>query len=208
MNITDLYYDFAVGEYPEDSAEYTRTKLLLDYLKDAGLNIKEIVNLIINEFPNKEYLTPSDLPNNLWGNSLIERDKFYFHKELQVISPASTWDEVKPFYLEMKIRYTEKDILDYFCKVGNVNREWINEDKEIGSIKYLLKQYDKFNFMSPVDYLLHLIDYAASQGIKMNSIYDICEFELDCAEYLDSDTKNAKAYNKNKVIWRMDVCGL
>lgn len=209
MDLVNLYYDFIAGEYPENEEYYNRTSMLIEYLKDAGFKDNELTSLILNEMPNKDYLTVDDIPESAWNDSLLSKDVFYYHKELQVISPPSTWDEIKPFYLEMKIKYTVEDILNYFCSRCNVREEWLNKNKEIGSIKYLLESYSKFNFITPVDFLLHLIDYAASfEDTKYQSIYDICVHELECAEYLENDIKNAKLQKKNKVIWRTDACGI
>ena len=102
----------------------------------------------------------------------------------------------------MKISYTEKNIISYFNKVFSINSEWVNEDKEIGSIKYLLKKYEIFKFIEPVDYLLLLIDYVKAKGTKVYKIYDICNFEMEFAEILEVDIKSSVIRNKNTIIWR------
>ena len=180
--------------------------MLFDYLLESGcILVDDIVMNIITHFPNKEVLYPDDLPDNLWNDSLLERHTFYYHKELQILSPPPTWDKSFPFYIEMKIQYTIENILDYFSKTFNINKDWISREKEIGSIKYLLKEYKKFGFIESVDFILHLIDYVCSLGIKAKSIYDLRDYENDYAELLENDISNAKSCHKNKVIWRMDV---
>lgn len=201
MQLIDMYYNYVVGEIPEDNI-IAKTRLLFDYLSESGLSEKDLLINIINNFPNKDLLTPEDLPNSLWDNSLLERDTFYFHKNLQVISPPPTWDKCFPFYLEMKIQYDVNDILDYFLQTFNINSEWTNKEKEIGSIKYLLKDYKKYSFIKPVDFLLFLIDYAKSINPNIKSIYDLREYEIENAEYLLLDVENAKTIKKNKIIWR------
>lgn len=202
MQLINFYYDYVVGELPEDNNTITKTKLLFDYLSESGLSEKDLLITILNDFPNKDLLTPEDLPNSLWDNSLLERDKFYFHKELQIISPPPTWDECFPFYLEMKIQYTINNVLDYFVQTFNINSEWINKEKELGSIKYLLKDYKKYSFVEPIDFILHLIDYTKSISVNVNSIYDLREYEIETAEFLTLDVENAKTIKKNVVIWR------
>ena len=102
----------------------------------------------------------------------------------------------------MKIRYTLDDALDYFIRTTGVRGEWIARDREIGSIKYLLKEYKKFSFMEPIDFLLHLIDYCVANGNEINSIYDLRHQEVELAKALEIDITNAIAAGKNTVIWR------
>jgi hypothetical protein len=206
--LVNLYYNYVAGETPENENDYNYTKLLFDYLIESGLDKKEIILSVLEDFPNKEKLTIEDIPDNLWNNSLIRRNTFYYHPELQIISPPPTWDKCYPFYLEMKIKYTIEDILKYFIKRFKLNEEWVNKDKEIGSIKYLLNSYKKYNFIEPVDFILHLIDYVISIDVKVETIYDLTAYELQLADYLETDIENAKSKGKNKIIWRMDVCGI
>lgn len=202
MNLTDFYYDFNVGEYIEDEIKIKQTTNVLNHLKEAGFNDIEIVDLIIKDFDNKNSLSFEDLPDNLWDNSLIERNKFYYHKELQILSKAPTWDKYYPFYREMKIRYIEKDIMIYFNKEFNINKDLVNESQELGSIKYLLDKYNVFKFVSSLDFILMLIDYNKANGQKAYKIYDICNKAMEFAEILEIDIKNSVIKNKNTVIWR------
>lgn len=208
INLTNFYYDFVVGEYPENKADYIKTKMLFEYLLESGCSQKFLLTKIIAEFENKNSLTEEDIPDSLWEGSLLIRNKFYYHKELQILSPPPTWDNSYPFYIEMKIQYSIEDVLDYFIETFNINKDWINKEKELGSIKYLLNNYIKYGFIEPVDYLLHLIDYVKSLDCKISSIYDLRKYETECIEYLELDIANAKSSNKNKVIWRMSVCGI
>lgn len=201
MDLVNFYYEYN-GEYPEDKNHVAKTKAVIEHLKDCGYTEEQIIDIIIKEFPNAEYLDFNNIPTSLWENSLLKKDKFYFHKELQITSPPPTWDKSFPFFLEMKIFYSEKDILNYYVKTFNIRGEWVNEDKEIGSIKYLLNKYKMFSFIEPVDYILHLIDYAKSLDVKPNNFYDLCNYELELAEYLERDIKNANLQKKNKIVWR------
>lgn len=197
---TDYYYDFLVGEYPSDE-NYRTTSLTFDYLKDAGFNSQEICNIAC-DLPIADKITFDLLPDKLWDNSLIDRNKFYYHKELQILSPPPTWNETFPFYLEMKIRYTLDDLLDYFVRRAGVRQDWLNREKEIGSIKYLLNQYKKFKFMEPLDFLLHLIDFCIAKEVELNQIYDLTKYEIELAEFLEVDITNAVAQKKNVIVWR------
>ena len=204
VKLTNFYYDFVVGEQPEKINE--RTKLLFEHLSESGCTPKQLFGTIIEEFPNKDELTIEDIPDSLWEGSLIERNKFYYHKELQILSPPPTWDKSFPFYIEMKIQYSIEDALKYFIKQFKINESWMNKDKELGSIRYLLKDYKKYGFIEPVDFFLHIIDYVCSKGVKINSIYDLRDYELEYTQLLELDILNSKALKKNRVVWRMDVC--
>lgn len=197
----DFYFNFMIGEFPEDEEEYRKTANLFAYLEDSGITDGEIY-MITGMVKPKKFLTIDDIPTSLWDKSLLEKGKFYFHKELQIQSPPPTWDETFPFFLEIKIRYTLDDALDYFIKRSGIRESWVNRDKEIGSIKYLLKEYKKFDFMEPIDFFLHLIDYSVSANKELNSIYDLRDQEIELAKYLEIDMANAVANGKNKVVWR------
>lgn len=202
MNLINFYYGFNTGEYPENDSNIEKTEKLFNYLLDAGIAETEIVDLIIREFENKDFLSNIDIPSKLWDKSLLKQDTFYYHKDLQILSKPPTWDESFPFYREMKIRYNEQDILNYFSKTFSINDEWINKDKEIGSIKYLLNKYTMFSFIEPVDFILLLIDYVKSKERKIYKLYDICDFEIEFALILEIDVKNSILKNKNTIVWR------
>lgn len=208
MNFVNLYYDYIVGETPEDIIKINKTKLFFDYLLDAGCS-EHLILSNIQELPNKEYLDFNDIPNLFWDMSLIKQNKFYFHKELQIVSQPSSWDKSSPFYLEMKIRYTEEDIYYYFIKTFKLFNSLVNKDKSIGAIKFLLSEYDKYlvstnnsMYCSSLDLLLYLIDYVSSLGIKIVDFFQLRDYEVECFELFIDDFKNAVLNKKDKVIWR------
>ena len=206
QTLTDLYYSNAIGVYPSDEKEILKTKSFFEYLIEAGCSKQEIIELILFDLKNENHLTINSLPDKLWDNSLLDRDTFYYHNELQILSPAPTLTESFPFYLEMKIKYTEKDVLNYFIKTFNIKEKWIDEDKEIGAIKYLLNNYKKYDFVQPIDYLLSLIYYVAGfNNNKINTFFDLRNYELDFTEVFEKDIISAKEHNKNNIIYRIDV---
>lgn len=199
----DFYFNFMIGEYPEHEENYIKTANFFSYLKDSGITDGEIY-MITGLVKPKQVLTIDDIPDIIRKDSLLEKDKFYYHKELTITPPPPGWEveEDYKFYREIKIRYTLEDALDYFIKATGVRAEWVARDKEIGSIKYLLKEYKKFNFIEPIDFLLHLIDYSVSCGNEINTIYDLRHEEVELAKALEIDIANAVARGKNTVIWR------
>ena len=94
MNLIDFYYDFNVGESTENIKFLDKTNKLFNYLLEAGISENEIIDLIIREFDNKDYLTHEDLPDKLWDNSLLKRDTFYYHKDLEILSAASNMGRI------------------------------------------------------------------------------------------------------------------
>lgn len=199
----DFYFNFMIGEYPDNYEDYKKTCNFFNYLEESGLTDAEIY-MIIGLVRPKKILTIEDIPSQITKDSLIDFNKVYFHKELLIISPPPTWnnEDNYKFYKEIKVRYTLEDILNYFIKITNINKLWIATEKELGCIKYLLKEYKKFTFIEPIDFLLHLIDYAVSCNNDIKEIYDIRQYELELAELLEIDIKNAIANNKDKIIWR------
>ena len=198
--LLDVVYSLEEGT-PSEEIKH-KDENLLSYLWDAGVEPYMIANYALKVTTTNE-LSYNRLPEMLWEKSLLKRDTFYFHKELEILSPPSTWDEDKPFYLEMKIEYRINEALDYFLKSNKVREEWINRKKELGSLKFLLKEFEKYKFAEPIDFFLHLCDFAASKAEKnLQSIFDLNHYEVECAEYLEADIANARLQGKDKVIWR------
>lgn len=199
----DFYFNFLIGEFPEDVENYRKTSNFFQYLEDCGLSDGEIY-MVAGMVKPKMFLTIEDIPDKIKKDSLIEMDKYYFHKELIVTPPPPGWntEEDYQFYKEIKVRYTLEDVLDYFIKATGTRADWIARDKEIGSIKYLLKEYKKFKFIEPVDFILHLIDYCVSSNDEINTIYDLRNKEIELAEALEIDIANAVARGKHLTIWR------
>lgn len=199
----DFYFNFLIGEYPDNHEIYKKTANFFQYLEDSGLSEGEIY-MVAGMVKPKEVLTIDDIPSKITKDSIIDRNKCYYHKELIITPPPPGWDcdEDYKFYKEIKVRYSLEDVLDYFIKATGVRAEWVARDKELGSIKYLLKEYAKFNFIEPIDFLLHLIDYSVSCGNEINTIYDLRHQEIELATALEIDIANAVARGKDKAIWR------
>ena len=200
LETLDVMYSLEEGAPSEEDKH--KDEDILNHLWDAGVAPYMIVNYALKVNTTNE-LDYEKLPEILWEDSLLKRDTFYFHKELEILSPPSTWDEDKPFYLEMKIQYSIDEALDYFLKSNKVREEWISRKKELGSLKFLLKEFEKYKFAEPIDFFLHLCDFAASKAEKnLQSIFDLNHYEIECAEYLEADVANAKLQGKDKVVWR------
>lgn len=207
MNFEEYFYNFIIGTYPEDEVILLNNKAVIEYITESGLNKKEIIQ-VLNEMPLRESceIFVEDIQDKWWDNSLLERDKFYFHKELQITPPPPNLEDDFYDYKEIKIKYTHEDVLNYFYNIFNIKEEWISIYKDLGAVKWILDDYKKFSFTTPVDMLLHLIDYVHAIGDKkITNIYQLSAHEIEFASYFEDDVKNAKSQHKDKVLWRIDA---
>lgn len=205
MELLDFYY-YNLGEEPKE-LERTITDNTFSYLKDNGYTENQIIELI-KDLPPTMTLTPSDLPDKLWEGSLVKRDVFYYHSELHITSPAPYWDLENDrivssrFFLEMRIKYTVKDLIAYYYKKFPNDISLIDNKKDVGTMEYLLKKYSKVSFIEPIDFILYLIDEAADSGSEVNDMIELKRFENDTFKYLENKTINAAAEKMNRIIWR------
>lgn len=81
------YYSLVVGQEPEEKA-FKRTLATANYLKDNGYTEAEILDIF--KSIHKEVITGEDLPKELWNESLLEKDKFYYSDILHIKSKAPT----------------------------------------------------------------------------------------------------------------------
>ena len=210
MDLVEYYYEIKYGIYPfSDEAPKIKTKKTIDYLYDIGYTENEIIR-IIEEVNANDSLTYDDLPEDLWKDSLLKKNVFYFHNQLQITSKAPTYNpktmsfSSEPFYLEMKIRYSLDDALDYFYKKNNVEEFYKNKKRDIGAIQFLLEQYKKIDLIEPIDFLLFLIDYASDndEGVIDNILNVDNKYRSEAYEYLKPRFTQAKAMGINKIIFR------
>lgn len=205
MELIDFYY-YNLGEEP-NAYEKKITENTLDFLKDNNYSDNDIMKMMMN-FPAKMALTPNDLPDSLWDNSLLKRDTFYYHNELHITSPAPYWDFENDrivssrFFLEMKIKYSINDLIKYFYKKFPIDEKLIDEKKDKGSMEYLINKYRNIDFIQPIDFILYLIDEAANNDIDYIEIIELRRFEKDTFEYLKNKTLNAAVEKLNTIVWR------
>ena len=180
MSLEEKYYEEKnITNYTSENLK--RTKATIDYLKDNKVSKDSIIE-VFKSAPNNVELTLDSLPEWLWSNSLLEKGKFYYHSELRIIpkAPCMMKDgklKTQKFSREMKIMYTPQKILNYYYSTCNVRPEFRNEKKDLGALNHLLEKYKRFNFISPVDFVLFLIDYGRQNGmagkglLKIDDVY-------------------------------------
>ena len=206
MNLVDFYYKHIVGQEPKEES-YNKTNKLIAYLKEADIEEALIIK-VLEDVPHKDYLTHEDLPNWLWENSILKPKTFYYHHSLQITSPAPKYNMNKKynnktkFYLEMKIKYTVDDLIDYFYNTLGVPLEFKDKKKDGGAINYLLSKYSNFTFIEPIDFVLALIERDKSENLKVNNILDLTKHEQEVYNQLQALTANAKIAKANIIRWR------
>lgn len=211
MDYAEFYYSQVVGLYPFDTDDCRiQTDKVMQHLVDAGISESDIIRFI-EESPPKDCLTPDDLPDWLWEESLLKKNTFYYHNTLHIRPPAPTFnphsqsEKVEKFYLEMKIRYTMDDLIRYFYRTLRINSELADRKKDEGSFNYLLNKYDKLEFCEAIDFVLALIDYNRPTNISafpVQSILDITQSQQDVYDLFKRKTAEASLQKANRIIWR------
>lgn len=200
MDYTNFFYNnFTSQLSAEKELLKNKTKATIEYLLDNKIEEKDILK-VLQECSGKKFITKSDLPNFLWKNSLIKRDKFYYHHVLQIVSKTND------FYLEMKIQFTLKDLLEYFIKTLKVDRSIVNEKHYMTQIEILLKRYSKLNFVEDLDFVLTLIDNATWREIRVIEPFDLTSNGNagETLDFLKSKISQAKANGVSREIFRYE----
>ena len=212
MNYAEYYYartfgciPYVLGEQPE------QTEKTIKYLADNGLSTAEICE-VLDEIGDRtcppSNITPADLPQSLWDGSLIERNEFYYHRLLQITTPSPIFDPAnctiksEPYYLEMRIRFTYKHLLEYFIRRSRIDVALVDEMRDVGSLKYLINKYSKIAAVRPLDFVLMLIDKATEDGFPLNCIFDIQRNEAEVLEGAKRMTAEASIHGGGRIIWR------
>lgn len=210
MDLAEMYYELNCGVYSSPDGDSKRkTQKLIDYLFEAGVSLSDIIR-VIEEAPKKSFLSKEDLPEWLWEKTLLKKDVFYYHHELQVISKPPSMDmrtlkiNSVPFYLEMKIKFDMNSLMKYYYAKANTEPSFMDRKKDEGAMKYLLTQYERVDFIEPIDFLLTLIDYAIREtDCSTKTILQIDSlFRAEVFETVKRKTAEAKAAKANLIINR------
>lgn len=211
MDYAELYYSEVVGESPGiETHEYRQTVNVFAYLKEANIPDADILRFL-DQAPAKMGLTFDDLPEWLWEESLLEPNTFYYHRRLHIISPPPSYsvfrgrENRRPFSIEMVIRFSIEDLADYFYEKVKMPAELIDKKRDQGALNHLLNRYQKMKFVSSVDFVLSLIDYAAEktkEGYKIMDVFSVKSWEGDVHEKLSKQEKEASVRKRNRIVWR------
>lgn len=199
--IDSVWYEENILGYSTEKSYITQ--YTIDYLYDNNYNEGDIINILSKI--KKESIKYKDLPSKLW-NGLIERDTYYFHPELQILSKPpmlsiSSDIIIKPvkFFKEIKISYTKQDVLNYFYRKAN-SKIIKDMNRDLGSLDYLLSRY-KHQLMNFLDVILYLID---DHAFEANSLLALSNYEVDTLERIENMYYDNHRSGTDKIIYRWE----
>lgn len=209
INLVDLFYSEVVGYYPFDTMkERNQTAATIEYLLDCGFSYGEVVDIILKDYSKSgdEIITPDNLPDRLWNNSLIERNKFYYHHELRLTKPLGIKKKINN-YLEMKIRFTMNDLVKYFNRA--FNPEISDYKKTATQLEVMLKKFNSStSLVKPIDLVLRSIDDAKKKSeTTFTQIYEPWDIQKigvieQALESIKRNMAEARYAGEDKVRWR------
>lgn len=201
---TELYYKLG-GTLTKENVN--KTNATVKYLKDNNMNDYDICMLILN-IGIKSCLTPNDLPNTLWEDSLLKRDTYYYHNTLQLVSAAPIWDpetnsiKSEDLYVEMLIKYTIDDLYKYYINKLQLSNDFLQETRDKGALKHLLSIYTKIEDIESIDIVLMLIDEASEDDSVITNPLQLQNYESNVITRCHKFLPQAKFNKSNQIIWR------
>jgi hypothetical protein len=158
-------------------------------LLDNGYTVKEANKILID--------TKLNIDNYEHSDSIIDSDIVFRHHELQIHSKPGGFDPAtctvikRPYYLEMKVRYTMDNLLNYYYTKLIVPPLFRDEKRDIGAFNHLISSF-KSPVINSVDFILFVIDFAASNDYKTNNPLDLKNWFQSTYEYLEQFVLNTK----------------
>ena len=206
IDYLSFFYTNGLGHLPDDEKKINITQDTINYLLDCNITEEKII-LALLKAKDKECLRPDTLISNLWDNSLIEQNKFYFHKELQIISKPPVLDiktgkiQSYPFYKEIKIVYKIEDLLQYYYNKNSI-KELFNHNKDISILNFLINKYKPIKDILVLDLILLMIDISFKNRTNISNLISIDECSIEAINRLRKWKKEAKLIGADKIIWR------
>lgn len=211
INLVHYFYEQVLGYIPEqeDDIRLKVTESTIQYLQDNGLSKGDICKIIDSIENTTDVFRPEDLPDELWQDSLIKRDKFYCHRILQILPPppvrkADGSVKVTPFFLEMKIRFTMDDLIRTFYDATGIDPVLIDTKRDAGSFQYLLDKYSKIPDNESLDFVLELIDIAKHDNHPVTQAISLGQYEKEALENLRGWRNEARLRRTDHIIWRAE----
>lgn len=201
------YYILCRGIEPSKEA-FNRTLATAKHLKDNNISDKDILNILKDS--DKEIITGEDLPEYLWEDSLLNKGVFYYSDILHIKSKPPTWNPItfeevtEPFFMEMKIKFTIDDLLNYYYDTCRIPVEIRDKKKDSGAFLHLIKKYNAFKNVPGIDYVLALIMSASKDIDKtlITNVFEIEEYNKDVIEKFESMYQQAEYEKTNQIVWR------
>lgn len=192
-DLIDTYTSIAYGyEIPQQIKKTIYN--FVCYLFDNDYNYDYILNYLLEHGP--------EITDELYENSLLKPDKFYYHSELRIMPDTAIWNpnikEVSNrFYLEMRTQYSIDDLLNYFYCVLSVPNTLRNYKRDKGALESLLKQYH-IDGIENIDLILFIIDYNIDNRDSISSPFDL---KID-RDLIGRIVRMVESSPYRKIIWR------
>ena len=181
-------YELCYGIEPEEK-DLMLLEIKHQRLLDNGYTEKEANKILID--------TKLNIDNYEHSDSIINTDTLYRHHELQIHSKPGGFDPAtctiikRPYYLEMKVRYTMSNLLDYYYNKLVVPIMFRDEKRDIGAMNHLINSF-KSPIINSVDFILFVIDYVASNQYKINNPLELKNWFQHTYEYLEQFVLSTK----------------
>lgn len=200
MKIVDDYVSYYLGcEVADDT--YKMMCAVCAHMLEGGITEQEVTSFLESK-ESAEDVRFDTIPQSMWEDSFIDKDAFYVHPELRLMAPAPRFNsstgavERTPFFLEMKIRYTVKDLIAYYKKTVQPIESLYDEKRTIGSFEFLFNKYRSIDVGTTIDFLLKLIDVARNKHIEA---IQLSNYEQEAYELHRVGTMNGKG----EIVWRV-----
>ncbi len=207
MDYVSLFYSHMIGACSTE--EETITRKTIDYLIDSNIEPENIMRVLEELSLVCDKIGVEDLPDWLWENSLVKRNTFYYHNTLHLKSKAPIFDIKKnkiiksKFYLEMIIKYTVEDLINYYYEKLEKNDQFKDEKKDKGAFEYLLNKYRSLENVEAIDFVLLLIDCISSEDkYYKKDILNLKDNEEEAYELMRQKCSQAELNNLNIIVWR------
>ena len=174
-------YELCYGIEPEEK-DLMLLEIKHQRLLDNGYTEKEANKILID--------TKLNIDNYEHSDSIINTNTLYRHHELQIHSKPGGFDPAtctiikRPYYLEMKVRYTMSNLLDYYYNKLVVPIMFRDEKRDTGAMNHLISSF-KSPTINSVDFILFVIDYVASNQYKINNPLELKNWFQQTYEYLE-----------------------
>lgn len=193
--LIESYAYVVYGHIIEDEDLLKRLKRTINYLIDNNYDNTFIFSYLLDHGP--------VISEVLWHNTLLKPDTFYYHEQLVIMPGPSIWhpnmkEKSQKFYLEMKIKYTIDDLLNYYYTELLIPVELRDKNKDKGAFEHMLNKYTKFR-CEPIDFILYLIDYNKQQEAFVTNVFDLQKYERETYEKINYIVENS--LHKN-IVWR------
>lgn len=213
------YLSMRLGFNPGEDA-YKQLYATANYLKDNGKTNIEIFKVLMNsnvDLPedcemsaiDRAIVKQTELPEHLWEKSLLEKGVYYYNNRLHITSKAPTWnpktmqEECEPFFMEMKISFTMKELLELYyseCRVPLGLRVKVRDE---GALEHLLNKYN--NLKAPaIDYVLLMIDLANKDKELdfLTNPFELENYSKEAYIMLEQIVEESTLNKSNVIVWR------